>query len=309
MGAKCRHAVAWSGSRGAEFQWLLPKRPTPERCVEAYYLRRTRFESIAERKLRGRQLSKDGNVEDKRAGLAPGVAQSDIARSNGLSYLHIHEPRKRIGGVYYCDRPTAMPMNTRNHELAGKSTIAWRRHELLSKAIFEALLKQSDAQNLDIKHNVTVKGTKTAHQIDVLWKFRMGGLDHYVIVQVKKQKWRAKKGDLLLFQSVLLDIPGQPKGVFVSERGYQKGALEVAHATGITAFEIREVDRDAAHGDITMTNFSILTLTQRPDQVAMEFTILEPTITDVRMTLDGPWWGEHPEARESYRVRAQGTIS
>ena len=34
------------------FQRLLPKRPTPERCVEAYYLQRTRFESIAERKLR-----------------------------------------------------------------------------------------------------------------------------------------------------------------------------------------------------------------------------------------------------------------
>jgi len=34
------------------FQRLLPERPTPERCVEAYYLQRTRFESIAERKLR-----------------------------------------------------------------------------------------------------------------------------------------------------------------------------------------------------------------------------------------------------------------
>jgi hypothetical protein len=30
----------------------MPERPTPERCVEAYYLQRTRFESIAERKLR-----------------------------------------------------------------------------------------------------------------------------------------------------------------------------------------------------------------------------------------------------------------
>jgi hypothetical protein len=38
-------------------------RPTPERCVEAYYLQRTRFESIAERKLRRRQLTEDGNVE------------------------------------------------------------------------------------------------------------------------------------------------------------------------------------------------------------------------------------------------------
>jgi hypothetical protein len=45
------------------FQRLLPERPTPQRCVEAYYLQRTRFESIAERKLRRRQLTEDGNVE------------------------------------------------------------------------------------------------------------------------------------------------------------------------------------------------------------------------------------------------------
>ena len=45
------------------FQRLLPEAPTPERCVEAYYLQRSRFESIAERKLRRRQLTEDGNVE------------------------------------------------------------------------------------------------------------------------------------------------------------------------------------------------------------------------------------------------------
>ena len=36
---------------------------TPERCVEAYHLHRTRFERITERKLRNRQLTEDGNVE------------------------------------------------------------------------------------------------------------------------------------------------------------------------------------------------------------------------------------------------------
>jgi hypothetical protein len=36
---------------------------TPERCLEAYHLQRTRFELVAERKLRNRQLSDDGNVE------------------------------------------------------------------------------------------------------------------------------------------------------------------------------------------------------------------------------------------------------
>ena len=45
------------------FQRLLPERPTSERYVETYYLQRTRFERIAERKLRQRQLTDDGNVE------------------------------------------------------------------------------------------------------------------------------------------------------------------------------------------------------------------------------------------------------
>jgi len=45
------------------FQILLPETPTPERCLEAYHLHRTRLELIAERKVRRRQLTGDGNVE------------------------------------------------------------------------------------------------------------------------------------------------------------------------------------------------------------------------------------------------------
>src|SRR5271169_2381613 len=45
------------------FQILLPEAPTPERCLEAYHLHRTRLEFIAECKLRRRQLTNDGNVE------------------------------------------------------------------------------------------------------------------------------------------------------------------------------------------------------------------------------------------------------
>jgi hypothetical protein len=56
------------------FQRILPERPTPERCVEAYYLQRTRFESLAERKLRGRQLTEDGNVEISGRDLREGSA-------------------------------------------------------------------------------------------------------------------------------------------------------------------------------------------------------------------------------------------
>jgi hypothetical protein len=45
------------------FQHLLEQSPTPERCMEAFHLQRTRFELIVERKLRRRQLTEDGNVE------------------------------------------------------------------------------------------------------------------------------------------------------------------------------------------------------------------------------------------------------
>jgi hypothetical protein len=57
------------------FKRLLPERPTPERCVEAYYLQRTRFESIAERKLRRRELAKDGKC-GRSAGGASRYARS-----------------------------------------------------------------------------------------------------------------------------------------------------------------------------------------------------------------------------------------
>src|ERR1700736_1959311 len=45
------------------FQRLLDQSPTPQRCLEAFHLQRTRFEIAVERKLRRRQLTEDGNVE------------------------------------------------------------------------------------------------------------------------------------------------------------------------------------------------------------------------------------------------------
>jgi Restriction endonuclease len=178
---------------------------------------------------------------------------------------------------------------------AKRSGLAWRRHELVSKAIFEALLKQNNAENLEVKHNVRVKGDKTSHQIDVFWKFRMGGVNHIVIVEVKKGKRPVNQGKLLKFLSVLGDIPGQPRGIFVSEHGYQEGALKVASAAGIQVYEIREVNREARRDPVTIPLLSIATITQKPDQVALEWTILSPTLTHFRLELDGLWLAQHPE--------------
>jgi hypothetical protein len=66
------------------FQRLLPDRPTPERCVEAYYLQRTRFENIAERKIRRRQLTEDGTLRSAGATYA-----RKLPRGDNATYLRV----------------------------------------------------------------------------------------------------------------------------------------------------------------------------------------------------------------------------
>jgi hypothetical protein len=63
------------------FSAYYQRRP-PDRCIEVYYLKRTRFESIAERKPRRRQLTEDGNVEISGRDLREGsAAVSSSARA------------------------------------------------------------------------------------------------------------------------------------------------------------------------------------------------------------------------------------
>jgi hypothetical protein len=46
----------------ALFQHLLGRRPPPEECVSIFYLERTRFERLAEERLRQRALDPDANI-------------------------------------------------------------------------------------------------------------------------------------------------------------------------------------------------------------------------------------------------------
>jgi Protein of unknown function (DUF1488) len=70
------------------FQRLLPARPTPQGCLEAYYLRQTRFERIAERKLPRRQLSADGNVEITGRDLREGGGSGPAGAGDGARGQH-----------------------------------------------------------------------------------------------------------------------------------------------------------------------------------------------------------------------------
>lgn len=53
------------------------------------------------------------------------------------------------------------------------------------------------------------------------------------------------KKKILAFNQILQDIPGQPRGIFITKTGYQKGAKEIAEKLNIVLYELRKpTDKD-----------------------------------------------------------------
>ena len=116
-----------------------------------------------------------------------------------------------------------------------------KHYEKLAQVVFQWILNQSDIRNIVVQHNVALEGKHAkSHQIDVYWKFEVGGVQYETIVQAKDWKNPVNLGELLKFKSVLDDLPGQPKGIVVSRNGYQSGAKEWALAHGILLYELKE---------------------------------------------------------------------
>jgi hypothetical protein len=63
--------------RRAVFQVLLDQPATPQNCLAAFHLERSRFERAAEDKIRRRELSADGNVELTGRDLRPSRRKQD----------------------------------------------------------------------------------------------------------------------------------------------------------------------------------------------------------------------------------------
>lgn len=59
------------------------------------------------------------------------------------------------------------------------------------------------------------------YQLDVCWEFERGGIKYATVVQAKDWTTRAvDQGELFKFKTVLDDLPGQPRGVFVTRTRY-----------------------------------------------------------------------------------------
>jgi hypothetical protein len=116
-------------------------------------------------------------------------------------------------------------------------------YEKLAQAVFQAIHNQSEIHNIDVRHNVKLKGKYAGfHQVDVYWKFEVAGIERETIVQAKDWNKPVDQGELFKLKCVLDDLPGRPIGIVVTRSGYQKGARDFAIAHKIPIYELREED-------------------------------------------------------------------
>jgi len=113
-------------------------------------------------------------------------------------------------------------------------------YEKLVTTIYENLLQQEDVENLEIKHNAHIQGRTSAHQIDVYWRFKIGGVEYKTVVQCKDWKNKVSQTEVQAFDRILKDISGQPRGIMITRTGYQAGAKRWAEAEGIILYTLRE---------------------------------------------------------------------
>lgn len=113
-------------------------------------------------------------------------------------------------------------------------------YESLTETVFKQILEQDSVKTLKIKKNVTLQGRSTKHEIDVYWEFEIGGQKYIHLVQAKDWGQNVKQEQIMTFNSVINDIPGRPRGIFVTKTGYQKGAIAFAKANDINLYELRE---------------------------------------------------------------------
>lgn len=148
-------------------------------------------------------------------------------------------------------------------------------YEILTQQIFQALHDQGQVKNINVQHNIDLQGKTIKHQIDVYWEYEIGGIVYRAIVQAKDWGQPVTQNQLLAFKAILDDLPGQPRGIFVTRTGYQSGAQEYAKANGIVLYELREPTAKDVEGRIMSFH--------------LRFSVFSPKSTNVEPIFDQPW--------------------
>jgi hypothetical protein len=198
-------------------------------------------------------------------------------------------------------------------------------YENLAQVVFQAIVNQNDVSNVVVEHNVVLTGKHTSHQIDVYWKFVAAHVEYETIVQCKDHENPINQGELLKFKAVLDDLPGQPKGIFVSRAGYQSGAIDFAKAHGILLHELREADYPPSLLITTVgwAHYRVVPMalsgvikgsgedldTSKLYAMAFDYTVFSPTFSQINIGISTGWLKDNYPDMDTAVIRSGGLFS
>lgn len=118
-------------------------------------------------------------------------------------------------------------------------TAPWKNYQEETASYFRSL-------GLDASTDITVKGARTSHDIDVLVKSYHVGFDVTWIVECKLWKTPVSKLHVLALREIVSDI-GADRGILLAESGFQSGAIEAANLTNVQVTSLSEVQSTASN--------------------------------------------------------------
>lgn len=135
--------------------------------------------------------------------------------------------------------------------------VAGKDYELLVKEVYEILNSIDGLEDIDVQHDIELQGNARSHQVDVYWEFKKAGIPFRVVVECKDYKNPVEANKIESFHSVLMDL-NNPKGIFVSRNGYQKGAIDYASHYGIQLMVIHGPEDENWDGRIKTVQIDII---------------------------------------------------
>lgn len=144
-------------------------------------------------------------------------------------------------------------------------------YEKLAKIIYEDILTLEGVENINVQHNVKVKGESGVdHQIDVFWEYRYAGITHKVLIECKHYGHSVGLIHVRNMHGLLIDIPNS-SGILVTTIGFQSGAQEYANFYGMTLKIIRKPKGSDWDGSIQIVNIEMRISQNRYTDFKLEF--------------------------------------
>jgi hypothetical protein len=115
--------------------------------------------------------------------------------------------------------------------------MSWKKYEEQAAELFRSL-------GCNVEVGATVKGARAKHKIDVWVRFNRFGIEAKWVVDCKFWRTPVTKEKVLALISVVDDV-GADRGILVSQRGFQAGAVRAAEHTNVTLTSLEELRRTA----------------------------------------------------------------